>query len=734
MASYDLPTGDISQWRSIFTLVVFLVINTTVAMFPFHIPLYVPRKVSSAILDSLTTLRITQPLSKAARAKKLENRWVRFNIPVGMSTAPLAGVLLLLATTAIGRKEVKQGTIGANNIVPLDIVAFALTMGYTVASIDATGLIRYLSFKTLRHFKVGHRVFFSLYFLFFGVGFVFGNDPVVQMGAMFLSYMTRVVANIVHPRAWIHTHFAIANVASTIFVSSSTTNVVIAQTFKVGFAEYTANVIVPVILAVILLCPFLLYVVFADEALVPLAIKMREIPEEQKQKKPTNPHIPMFHSDGESDGEKEENKTALTLEEIMNPYLDKASAVVGVVIMLASLVVLLALAAAGLNNVPVFWVTLPAAFLKLCWDLAIGWAHRRETRVIARQGRMNVEVLRRERESQRKLSRGEKASSTPAGTDGTPQQPETLVARASPEQQRATPMENHEGVEWHTQIASTDKPKREEETTADCRTATVDASLSQPSITATQKDNTKIHTDDGDTTAPGKTFPGGKVVPETPNDQEPKEKAAVSPPVENKPTLVSLMADLRVWARETFPSATILVERLPFSIIPFAIPTFILVQALVSTGWVAVFARGWNHWAQKTGTVGAIGGMGFLSVVLSNFAGTNIGATVLLSRILQDWAELHAAEGERPLSQRTFWGVVYALAIGTNYGAFSITFGASLAGIGWRRDLKEKRIQVPSLEFARVNLPLIVFTMVVSCSVLVGQVYIVRDDTPYAAR
>jgi hypothetical protein len=42
------------------------------------------------------------------------------------------------------------------------------------------------------------------------------------------------------------------------------------------------------------------------------------------------------------------------------------------------------------------------------------------------------------------------------------------------------------------------------------------------------------------------------------------------------------------------------------------------VQALVTKGWVPVFAHGWDRWVEKTGTVGAIGGMGFLSVILCN--------------------------------------------------------------------------------------------------------------------
>jgi Na+/H+ antiporter NhaD/arsenite permease-like protein len=72
------------------------------------------------------------------------------------------------------------------------------------------------------------------------------------------------------------------------------------------------------------------------------------------------------------------------------------------------------------------------------------------------------------------------------------------------------------------------------------------------------------------------------------------------------------------------------------------------------------------------------------------------------------------------------------MALGVNYGAFSTAFSASLAGMLWRDILARKHIRVGGLEFARVNLPIIAISMVVGCTVLLGEVYIVRSDTqPY---
>jgi Na+/H+ antiporter NhaD/arsenite permease-like protein len=73
------------------------------------------------------------------------------------------------------------------------------------------------------------------------------------------------------------------------------------------------------------------------------------------------------------------------------------------------------------------------------------------------------------------------------------------------------------------------------------------------------------------------------------------------------------------------------------------------------------------------------------------------------------------------------------MALGVNYGAFSMAFSASLAGIMWRDVLTEKHICVRRLEFARINLPIIAFAMTIGCAVLVAEVYIVRDNSPYSS-
>lgn len=71
------------------------------------------------------------------------------------------------------------------------------------------------------------------------------------------------------------------------------------------------------------------------------------------------------------------------------------------------------------------------------------------------------------------------------------------------------------------------------------------------------------------------------------------------------------------------------------------------------------------------------------------------------------------------------------MALGVNYGAFSTALSASLAGLLWRDILERKHIPVSGAKFAQVNLKVIAVSMAVGCAVLVGEVYIMRDSSPY---
>ncbi|KAJ5946825.1 Arsenical pump membrane protein ArsB [Penicillium verhagenii] len=706
----DLDTSKIKNWRSIITLIVFVITNIIV-LFPFHIPFYLPRWLVNAIADGLAAMRII-PRRKPQYDRKI---FVKFDFPLNFITAPLIADLFLLAILAIGRQEVHDGTLGADNISPIDIMAFFLTLAYIAISIDASGLIRYLAFKVLQKSgDLGHRLFFYLYAFFFGLGTFIGNDPIILSGTAFLAYMTRVSSNIVHPRAWIHAQFAVANIASAVLVSSNPTNLVLAGAFEIKFIVYTANMIVPVVITAIVLFPFLLYILFADVSLIPVSIEMHELSQAAKERKPVNPNIP--HARGAAEEEEEvnnENGKLLSLEEIMNPFLDKGGAAFGAVIMATTLITLLALNAASNSGHehPVYWVTLPAAFVMFCWDLVCGWIHRHDTREIAKKGRREIEIVRAERERLQSLQN----SPEHAALEGPG--PENL--------------ENESQIQAKADavsIGATDASLSTKVPHQDFQTALSTSVLTEKEHFLDTSSPDIVVRDTHVSALSSSTDPL-----DVPPAMDAEKCGDLDKPTKHEhATLVSMAADTYRWMQETFPTVTVVVSHMPFPLVPFALSMFVLVQALVTKGWVPVFAYGWDHWVSKTGTVGAVGGMGFLSVILCNFAGTNIGTTILLSRVIQSWQEIHKLNG-LPISDRTFWATIYSMALGVNYGAFSTAFSASLAGLLWRDILARKHIRVGSLEFARVNLPIIAIAMVVGCTVLVGEVYIVRGTGPYDA-
>lgn len=688
-------------------------------------------------------------------------------------TAPLIADLFLLAILAIGREEVKAGTLGDNGIFPIDIMIFFITLAYIAISIDASGLIRYLALKVLQWGgKVGHRLFFYLYAFFFSLGVFIGNDPIILSGTAFLAYMTRVSNNIKHPRAWIFTQFSIANIASAVLVSSNPTNLVLAGAFNIRFIDYTANMVVPVVITSVVLFPFLLYIIFANEGLIPVSIKMRELPTEARLKPAVNPNIPNARGIAaeEEDAHTNDDKgQLLSLVEIMNPFLDKGGAAFGALIMSVTLITVLAVNAASVKakndeHFQVFWVTLPAAFVMLCWDLAFGWIHREETREISRRGRDEVErarIARAEREAGNIEPSHGRHISTEGGTEML-SITRSISREAWPEIEvqdaHAVAKDDMKSSDYDTPPVSpgrgltprltltpadltseaSNKPTSESSPRLDPSISTAMGNASdnsRPSSsgpTIAEKRDQFPHANESNVPAQGVPIPGIKESTNPKQTSEEVEYTAGSARKRGPPTLMSLCKSGYRWSQETFPTVMAVISHLPFALVPFAFSMFVLVQALVTKGWVSVFAYGWDHWVNKTGTIGAIGGMGFLSVIFCNFAGTNIGTTIFLSRVIQAWQRIHLEPGSDDISDRTFWATVYAMALGVNYGAFSTAFSASLAGLLWRDILERKHIHVRRMEFARVNVPIIAIAMTVGCTVLVGEIYIIRNETPYS--
>ncbi|KAG1839874.1 hypothetical protein F4604DRAFT_1834390 [Suillus subluteus] len=161
-----------------------------------------------------------------------------------------------------------------------------------------------------------------------------------------------------------------------------------------------------------------------------------------------------------------------------------------------------------------------------------------------------------------------------------------------------------------------------------------------------------------------------------------------------------------------FPTFFTALPRLPFALVPFAFSQFILIEALSHQGWIDVFGT-WLLRATHGDMYRTIWLIGVLGVILCNISGTNIGATILLTKVVRAASPM--------LSDQTIRAAAIALAVASNIGAVSFTFSASLAGLLWKGILKQKGIIVKQTTFAYWNaLPLVVM-MVVGLSVVCAE-------------
>lgn len=151
-----------------------------------------------------------------------------------------------------------------------------------------------------------------------------------------------------------------------------------------------------------------------------------------------------------------------------------------------------------------------------------------------------------------------------------------------------------------------------------------------------------------------------------------------------------------------FPTFSIALPRLPFALVPFAFSQFILIEALAHQGWIDVFAV-WLIRATGRQIYPTIWIVGVFGVVLCNLSGTNIGATILLTKVVRAAA----------FPDHSLRAAAIALAVASNVGAVSFTFSASLAGLLWRGILNQKGIPMKQSMFAFWNiLPITVMTAV----------------------
>ncbi|KAI8921583.1 arsenical pump membrane protein-domain-containing protein [Entophlyctis helioformis] len=252
-------------------------------------------------------------------------------VALDIVTAPILGVLLLWASTAIGWRQIVDGIVGSDpEFKPYSIVILVFALAYISISLDLTGVFTASAvWAAQRSGSSGARLFLALYLLSSIVTVVASNDVVVLTLTPILCYFAKALQ--VDPVPMLIAVFHAANTWSSVLIIGNPTNLIVGQKYGLGFIDYTAWMIVPGLLSS-LTSLAILFVLFRRR--IPAAIK------------PISSDV-----------------------RAMDAIQDKPGAIIGSIVMVLCLATL---AVTSLWKVPVWMATLPFSLVMLVRDIVSG--------------------------------------------------------------------------------------------------------------------------------------------------------------------------------------------------------------------------------------------------------------------------------------------------------------------------------------------------------------------------
>ncbi|KAF9100287.1 hypothetical protein BGX23_000050 [Mortierella sp. AD031] len=226
--------------------------------------------------NSSTTMAVTKPseISVATNTDTHQTKKFPYHITLNIATAPVLGVLFLLATRSIEGNSVRDGIVGApgSGVEPYAVMILFFSLAYICISLDMTGVFQYAAFWiSQRGGGSGQRVFLSFFLLSTVMSGLTSNDVVVLTMTPFLVYYSHAV-DLLTPVAFLMAEIQTANIASMALYIGNLTNVVACQAYKVSFLEYSAWMLLPCF-AAIATCYIMLRINFRHEKYIPSTIK-----------------------------------------------------------------------------------------------------------------------------------------------------------------------------------------------------------------------------------------------------------------------------------------------------------------------------------------------------------------------------------------------------------------------------------------------------------------------------
>ena len=174
--------------------------------------------------------------------------------------AAFLGAVVILISGSVNAGELFSKMTDNSSVNPIKILVLFISMTVISVVLDEVGFFRYLASRSLSLAKKSQvRLFVILYLTVSALTVFTSNDIIVLTFTPFICYFAKN-ANI-DPRPYLFAEFAAANTMSMTFIIGNPTNIYIASSYGVNFAEYAAVMILPTLAgsAVAFLALFLIF-------------------------------------------------------------------------------------------------------------------------------------------------------------------------------------------------------------------------------------------------------------------------------------------------------------------------------------------------------------------------------------------------------------------------------------------------------------------------------------------
>ncbi|KAI9345157.1 citrate transporter-domain-containing protein [Zopfochytrium polystomum] len=175
----------------------------------------------------------------------------RIRLTLNLATAPPLGVLVLLASRVLSLDDVKNGIVGdPDGIQPYTILILIFSLAYICISIDETGLFRYIAYRiTQSGGSSGWRLYFYLFTLSAVMTIFTSNDVVALTVTPILCYFAKSAK--IDATPYLISGFIVSNITSMALFVGNPTNVIVSQAASISIVRFSAVMALPTLLAVV---------------------------------------------------------------------------------------------------------------------------------------------------------------------------------------------------------------------------------------------------------------------------------------------------------------------------------------------------------------------------------------------------------------------------------------------------------------------------------------------------